>query len=347
VNGLKLYKGAIHIHTSYSDGGGDMGEVVGAAKRAGLDFVIVTDHNSLQARKEGWEGWHDGVLVVVGAEVSPQFRAHCVALGVEDVEGLEELDEEEYLRRIRQQGGIAFMAHPLGRQLKLLKFQWMHWQDWLAPNVVGFELWSFMHDWITDVSWLNVVQSCRNPEQRIKGPSAEILAKWDEATQKTRLVALTSIDAHARAFITKRFTLFPYEFLFRTTLSYVWCDAFSGNAEADIKKLYGGLTSGQTAGVYERLGSGEGLEFVCRNGSESVTMGHETQINGTCHMSVVSPQTAQITLLCNGRTIARATGREIETQLFTPGVYRAQLTIDGRPWIYTNPIYIRDHDKKD
>ena len=69
---LSTYKGAVHIHTRYSDGSGGMGEIIEAAQRAGLDFIVISDHNKLDAKYDGWEGWHDGVLVIAGAEVTPR-----------------------------------------------------------------------------------------------------------------------------------------------------------------------------------------------------------------------------------------------------------------------------------
>ena len=39
--------GAVHIHTRYSDGGGTIDEVASIAADVGLDFVIISDHNTL------------------------------------------------------------------------------------------------------------------------------------------------------------------------------------------------------------------------------------------------------------------------------------------------------------
>src|SRR5262249_12919939 len=64
--------GAVHIHTTYSDGLGTVPEVAAAAREAGLDFVVITDHETLQPIADGWEGYHAGCLVLFGAE----FRVH-------------------------------------------------------------------------------------------------------------------------------------------------------------------------------------------------------------------------------------------------------------------------------
>ena len=39
------YKGCIHIHTINSDGTGTIEEISLAAKKAGLSWIIITDHN--------------------------------------------------------------------------------------------------------------------------------------------------------------------------------------------------------------------------------------------------------------------------------------------------------------
>jgi predicted metal-dependent phosphoesterase TrpH len=62
------YAGAIHIHTEYSyDGNVKMPDVIKAAQKAGLDFIVITDHFRMDAKRDGWEGWHDGLLVIVGS----------------------------------------------------------------------------------------------------------------------------------------------------------------------------------------------------------------------------------------------------------------------------------------
>lgn len=51
------YTGAIHVHSIFSDGSGDINEITQYANESGLDFVILTDHNTLRALHEGYEGW--------------------------------------------------------------------------------------------------------------------------------------------------------------------------------------------------------------------------------------------------------------------------------------------------
>ena len=55
---LRDYRMALHIHTRYSDGSGFVREIVAAGREAGLDVLVISDHNTLAARSEGWAGWH-------------------------------------------------------------------------------------------------------------------------------------------------------------------------------------------------------------------------------------------------------------------------------------------------
>ena len=62
----------VHVHSTYSDGTGTVPEIAAAAGRNGVDVVLLTDHDTLAARRRGEERWHDSVLVLVGEEVSHQ-----------------------------------------------------------------------------------------------------------------------------------------------------------------------------------------------------------------------------------------------------------------------------------
>src|SRR5215208_6290228 len=70
----------VHLHSTHSDGTGTVAEIARAAARASVDAVLLTDHNSLAARRRGEEGWYGSVLVLAGHEVSPRGRDHYLGL---------------------------------------------------------------------------------------------------------------------------------------------------------------------------------------------------------------------------------------------------------------------------
>ena len=67
-DGFTRVRGVVHVHPTLSDGGGSPEEVAAAARATGLGFVVITDHNNIDAKR--FEGEHGGVLVLAGTEVS-------------------------------------------------------------------------------------------------------------------------------------------------------------------------------------------------------------------------------------------------------------------------------------
>jgi hypothetical protein len=71
-------------------------------------------------------------------------------------------------------------------------------------------------------------------------------------------------------------------------------------------------------------------------------MGDEVHGGAPVEFRVKSPIPADIVLLRNGLAEAAADGRELEfTADGTPGVYRVEAKVKGRPWLFTNHIYVR------
>ena len=77
------YCGVLHIHTRYSDGSGTPKKIIKIAEKVGLDYIIITDHGTLQAMEDGAEGWYDDLLVLVGLEVGGYHQSHYLALGID------------------------------------------------------------------------------------------------------------------------------------------------------------------------------------------------------------------------------------------------------------------------
>ena len=102
----------VHLHSLYSDGTGTVPEIARAARRAKADVVLLTDHDTLEAKRRGEEGWHDDVLVLVGQEVSPRGRNHYLAFGLDHEIDHEGLDAAGICRAVRDAGGFGFAAHP-------------------------------------------------------------------------------------------------------------------------------------------------------------------------------------------------------------------------------------------
>jgi len=342
VSAFRTYKGAVHIHTTYSDGSGNMDEVLAAARAVGLDFIVVTDHNTLAARDDGYEGWRDGVLVIVGAEITPQRAGHVIALGVDSVEGYQYLSEREYLYQIARHGGLTFLAHPEGKRKAQFNLNLQRWQHWDTTFFAGMEIWSFMHDWIKDLNIIRLGRFHRDPLNQVAGPDPWVLAAWDALTEKRPVAGIASLDVHARRILLKRWTFFPYEFMFRTTLTCVRAPELTGDGDRDAKTIIRALAGGRAYATYEILGDARDFRFEGRVGEQPVAMGSTvTAPEAPVDLDVHTPIKGEIKLLRAGRPVAQADGCDLRFTADEPGAYRVEVSRSGRPWIYSNPIYIR------
>src|SRR5271155_2064592 len=70
--------GLIHIHSNRSDGLGSPEEIAAAAARAGLTFIVFTDHGDA-TRVPDPPAYRSNVLCLDGVEISPT-QGHYVAI---------------------------------------------------------------------------------------------------------------------------------------------------------------------------------------------------------------------------------------------------------------------------
>ena len=105
---------AVHVHTTYSDGTATVEEIAADAAAAGVDVVLLTDHDSLAARRDGWEGRHDGVFVLVGTEVS-RSRATTSPSAWTGRSRTPGGRRARSRRRCGRPEGVGFAAHPFSR----------------------------------------------------------------------------------------------------------------------------------------------------------------------------------------------------------------------------------------
>jgi hypothetical protein len=71
-------------------------------------------------------------------------------------------------------------------------------------------------------------------------------------------------------------------------------------------------------------------------------MGDEVAAGQPVELRVVCPAAADLRLLRDGEPLALTRGRELSVLAAAPGVYRVEARLDDRPWIFSNPIYIRE-----
>ena len=137
-DGYDDFVGVIHIHTTYShDAHGRFEDVVRVANTQRLDYVAITEHNTLQPLRDGKQGWHGMTLVLIGTELSTR-GGHYLAFNVtEEIDRLK-LTTQEVIDEVNRQGGLGFIAHPY--------FTKARWNDWSVRGFTGIEAYNVAHD---------------------------------------------------------------------------------------------------------------------------------------------------------------------------------------------------------
>src|SRR5512143_670700 len=261
----------LHMHTRYSDGTGSHADIAAAALRAGLDAVIVTDHNVLIQGAEGY--YRQGrrkVLVLVGEEIHDQDRVpqknHLLVFAVsQDFAPLAD-DPSALVRAIRQAGGLSFIAHPDDPAAATFGETDISWVDWSVSDFTGMELWNGLSELKTLIpTRLHAVLYAFFPSLVAHAPISSSLKKWDELLLKSRVVAVGGSDAHAlhaRMGPLHR-TLYPYDFHFRAVNTHVLIpEPLTGDHAEDRRTVYEALGAGHCFIGYDLPLSTRGFRFT-------------------------------------------------------------------------------------
>ena len=102
--------GAYHVHTSRSDGAADTDHVAQAAARAGLQFVIVTDHGD-GMRTPDPPTYRHGVLCIDAVEISTD-GGHYVAIDMPAAPYPLGGAPSAVVEDVARLGGFGVAAHP-------------------------------------------------------------------------------------------------------------------------------------------------------------------------------------------------------------------------------------------
>jgi len=225
---LRDYRGIIHCHSKYShDSQGTYEEILAAAKAAKVDFICMTDHPPSGDKglplREGWRGFHDGVLFIQGAEYSDQI------LGLGLKEPISGKDRRGTIQAIHAQGGVAIACHP------------EEIDDWDAyAEADGMEIYN-VHATLKRKSkdklfLVQVVKKLKeDPEhsfQLLQELDPEILKRYDEISGRRVFAAVAGNDAHqnVRPF---GLQLDPYSRAFKFVSTHVMAEELSEEAVLD------------------------------------------------------------------------------------------------------------------
>jgi hypothetical protein len=345
------YVGNLHIHTIHSDGGGAIPEIITAAREVGLDFIALNDHSHLTSLHLEEEGYHRGILVLVGSEIGTRFH-HYLAYDIKDQIGDDQHSPQGVIDAVKSQGGFGFIAHPFEKGMPYMEKGIAYtWNDWLVKGFTGICIWNFASRWKENVrSFWNGIFQLIFKKYTLKGPSKRTLATWDRLCLERRVVAIGGSDAHGSSmhigFI--RFTPLTYKYLFGALNTHVLtASPLNGELTRDRRLIYNSLRAGSCFVAHDGLMPAKGFRVSFRRGEgrECIEMGQEAEFSKGL-LAIKLPHCGLIRIIRNGSLFARAYGSEFSIRVSEGGVYRVEafrkISLCGwRPWIFSNPIYLR------
>jgi hypothetical protein len=348
-------RGAVHIHTVRSDGTGTMDDVAAAAARAGLQFIIVTDHGDA-TREPDAPAYRSGVLCIDAVEISTN-GGHVVALGLPASTYPLAGEARDVVADIHRQGGMAIAAHPASAKPAL------QWADWSVP-VDGLEWLNADSEWRDEGTFALARALLTYPLRRTATLGAlldrpvSVLARWDDLLSRRRIVGLAAADAHARLALedgdyggSRALHVPSYEQMFRAFSIALPGASLTGDAAADAVAVIGAIRGGRVFSVIDAIAAPASFSFAATTGAASATQGGSLPAGMPTTFTVESnaPEDAEIALINGGRQIARVTGRTLQHATGgESGAYRVEVTLPGAsgsppvPWVVSNPIYIGD-----
>jgi hypothetical protein len=346
------YRGTIHIHSEYShDGRISVGDILRAARKAEIDFLMLTDHSCLDARRQGQEGWHGNVLLVVGQEITPRFN-HYLAFGVDLVimaDEEEEMPPQAYIDTVSGSGGMGFIAHPDHEGTQMFHVKHFPWTDWSVSGYTGISIWDFMTDWQSSLTnYPRAVLSFLVPALFLKGPRDVTLARWDRLTQQAKVVGIGELDNHdtPKKVLGVTFSVFHFSRAFRFISTHLLLEQpLTGDASRDIPALLAALEYGRAYIALEYFHPAAGFSFRVADGQHTATMGDTFLLGAGAGLDVALPAQGRVRIIKDGRLFHERIGREVHCTIHDTGVYRVEVYLKKymkyRPWIFSNPIYVR------
>ncbi|MFZ5863433.1 MAG: CehA/McbA family metallohydrolase [Nitrospirota bacterium] len=334
--GQRRFKGVIHVHTQLShDSRGTEDDIVRAAKSAGLDFVMLTDHNRSEVFAQEGTREREGVLLIRGAEIRCGDR-HILAVGLDRFIDSRGMTCPEVSAAVAEHGGVPLATHP-SRSTQ--------WDD---PALVGAEVWDLYdeakHDrwryaaWALDIliwygAYPNEILS------RIVRRPDHALAAFDAQTTRRRLTAVGTPDAHQNIRVLWR-QLDPYPLAFRLVPVYLLA------AEGTRDALLDALRNGRAYFAFEVFKPAPSFAFRVKDvGGNIWSMGDEVPRADGLTVEVHAPASGRMTVFRDGHRVAMTEGDQLSLPVVVPGAYRAEVDISvqgqWRPWIFSNPIYVR------
>jgi hypothetical protein len=183
ASGARWYRGDLHSHTLHSDGSFTVDERLRTAVERGLDFIAITDHNTVSHHRE-LDPWRDRIVPIRGSEVTT-YHGHMNVFGLTSV-----ID----WRADRRGGGASGIVEQAHRQGALVSIN--HPSSFGDPWCVGCH-WDYAR---VDYSTFDTMEVWNGGWADVETANEDNVALWTDLLDAgIRLTAISGTDSHGPA----------------------------------------------------------------------------------------------------------------------------------------------------
>jgi len=339
-------KGSYHMHSNHSDGKGSIPELITAAKQAGLDWIILTDHGGPNTGSENSGGWVEGVLLIGASELSSD-SGHMVVIG-SDTNYKLPFEAQLAIDELNYRHGLTFIAHPYDNKIP--------WTDWRVSDFSGIEIFS-VYESVKSTPWHRLIQF---PVQYFINADFAILralnypqatlTQWEKINQTSRKISsgIFATDAHGRIPITRKFYLpIPsYKAMFSSLQIYIPLPAkpFTQlNTREATAHILSCIKKADYFNVIESLAEADGISIQYLP-DQSINTDPD---NLPWIFKLTQPfDSLSVKIYKDGHLHHEAlVGESFQLQLTAKGRYRTELYLPDHafsslPWVVANPVDI-------
>jgi len=362
--GFYDYRGVTNVKSDLSEGSSEPTEIINAARRVGLDFLVFNEVN-LPERMAGLDGYQGNLLVMSESEYTLLDTRILHYSGARDQAPANLGDARLYLTDLLSQpnssgrDSLLVVAHPFLNGptwvgdfptgvdgLEVLNPKSLSEQAWIASklNVV----WSLIcYPFNANFAFLRLFQEPGNET-----------TLWDQVNRKQKVFGYAGADATARAIPFARYLIkFPsYEKSFEITSNHILTESeLNGSFQKDRLTLLSALKKGQFYFSLDLLGDPKGFLAFIQDKDRIHLMGSTLKLTHGLRLISRLPAVPQdfyeIVILKDGERLVTVNRPEVNFEIKAPGVYRIAVRVapflgfpDGKKWltwIYTNPFFIK------
>ena len=378
---LREYRCNLHVHSAFShDSRGKIGDIIAAAKRAGTDALLFTEHPAAHYDfvTDGHTGLVDGVLLVPGAETKGMLVYPRSSVPEHDALGSQDL-----VRRVRAGDGMTFLCHLEERM------------DWSLDSLTGSEIYNTHADakeetrlyaMMKNPLWLVQAKKVLDayPQEALAAifdPPSDYLKRFDELCAVYPHTGVSGNDAHENVGL--RITLLegdkvriadaldeeltvldravvaaftpipadakPGDLVFKLqldpyeqSLRHVGTHVLATELSRDA--IQEGLVKGRAFVAFDWIADARGFDFQAEDGNGRHEMGSHVALSGSPVLRGRAALPGHWKVFNRGELVHEADGAALEYVPTAPGNHRVELWLDvaGRslPWVLSNPIYV-------